>query len=117
MWRGLPSELPAGIYDAGHTDDANGTDNARFRERGEYLTSTYPDITTPYYGPQFSVPRKPLTNDSAITRVQRQPQVVTKDVWSSFEEELRNADVELERALVESLNTANTQPRLDHEER
>lgn len=116
MWRGLPSELPAGIDHVDYTLDAHGTDNARLR--GESLTFTHPGITTPYSGPQFSIPRKPLAYDPARTRVQNQPRVVTKaNAWNSFEEELRNADAELERALLESLDTANTEPRFDYKER
>lgn len=74
MWRGLPSELPAGI------------------DRVNYGSAGYPVITTPSHGAQSSI-------------------------RGSLEAALRDADAELERALLESLETANSQRRLSHEER
>ncbi|EEA19945.1 RING finger protein, putative [Talaromyces marneffei ATCC 18224] len=125
MWRGLPSDLPAGIDNLDYTDDVYGTDNDRFKDGRDNSTSTYPVLKTPYYGSRYSVPRKPLPHDSANTRVENQLKLVKEaNFWSSleeefrnsFEEQLRNAEVELERAL-ESLRTANTQSRFNYEER
>lgn len=118
MWRGLPSELPSGIDNVDYGNDTRGTQTPNFRDKGDYITSTYPVIATPFYGAQFSVPRKPLANDSVNTRPQDQPRGTIKaNLHGLFEVELRNADAELERALLESLNTTNFQPRLNYEER
>lgn len=118
MWKGLPSELPAGIDNVDYGNDTRGIDGAKFGDEGDYITSTLLDITTPYHGPHFSIPRKPLANDPANTRVRNQHQGMTKEnLRGSFEVELRNADAELERALRESQITANAQPRLNPEER
>lgn len=118
MWRGLPSELPAGIDDLDYTGVTYRTDNARIEDEGDHVTSTYPVMTTPYYSAQFSVPRKALVSDLTNTRLQEKPRKLTKaNAWDPFEKKLQNADAELERVVLESLNTANKQPRYDYEER
>lgn len=118
MWKGLPSELPAGIGNVDYGNHTHGTDGAKSKDKGDYITSIYPDITTPYNGSQFSIPRTPLANDSVNTRVQTQPQGMAKaNLRSLFEVELRNADAELERALLESRDNVSTRLRLNYEER
>lgn len=118
MWKGLPSELPAGIGNVDYGNHTHGTDGAKFKDKGDYITSTYPDITTPYNGSQFSIPRTHLANDSVNTRVQTQPQGMAKaNLRGLFEVELRNADAELERALLESRDNVSTRLRLNYEER
>lgn len=118
MWKGLPSELPAGIDSVDYGNKTLVTDGAKYKDKGDYITSTYLDITTPYHAPQFSIPGKPLANDLANTRVQNQHQGTTKaNLRDSIEAELRNADAELERAVLESLDTVNGRLRLNREER
>lgn len=115
MWRGLPSELPVGIDNIDCIDDSHRADSAGLEDS---VTSTYPAITTSYYGSRFSIPGNPVTNSPVNTRVQKQPWKRTKaNAWTSYEEELQHADTELDRALLESLNTAIGQPQLNHEER
>lgn len=117
MWKGLPSELPAGIGSVDYGNETRVTDGAKFKDKGDYITATHLDMTTPYHGPQFSIPRKPLANDLVDTRVQIQHQETTNaNLRGSFEAELRNADAELERALLESLDTVNGRPRLNNKE-
>lgn len=114
MWRGLPLELPAGIDNVNY----GSAGSADVSDKRDYITCAYPAITTPFYGAQFNIPGKPLVSDPVNTRAQNESQGMTKvNLRGSFEVKLQNADAELERALLESLNTTNAQPRLNYEER
>lgn len=114
MWRGLPSELPAGIDNVNY----GSAGRANLSHKGDYITSAYPAITTPFYGAQFTIPEKPLVSDPVITRAQNESQGMTKrNIRGSFQVKLQNADAESERALLESLNTTNAQPRFNYEGR